>query len=220
MPVLDREGEIFVLDLGAGENRFNPEWVGGINRALDEVQRAAAPRALVLAAEGKVWSNGLDLEWFAQNPEKVAAFLPEVHNLFARVLSFEVPTVAALQGHCFAAGAMLALAADQRVMRADRGYFCLPEVDIRIPFTPGMNALIMARLSQPTAHIAMCTGRRYGGIEALAAGIVDEAVAEDQVRAAAIARARAQASKDSATLSTIKERMYAPVLAILRGAPA
>ena len=43
-------------------------------------------------------------------------------------------------------------------MREDRGYYCLPEVDIRIPFTPGMDALLKARLTPPTAHEAMTTG--------------------------------------------------------------
>ena len=63
-----------------------------------------------------------------------------VHELLARLLEIGVPTVAAIQGHAFAAGAMLALAHDERVMRADRGWSCLPEVDINIPFTPGMSA--------------------------------------------------------------------------------
>jgi enoyl-CoA hydratase/carnithine racemase len=77
------------------------------------------------------------------------AFIARVQALFARVLGVGVPSVAALQGHTFAAGAMLALAHDQRVMRADRGFFCLPEVDIKIPFTRGMAALIAARLPAP-----------------------------------------------------------------------
>ena len=71
-----------------------------------------------------------------------------MHALFGKMLALPVPTVAAIQGHCFAAGAMLAVAHDFRVMRADRGFFCLPEVDIHIPFTPPMAALIQARLSK------------------------------------------------------------------------
>ena len=50
-------------------------------------------------------------------------------------------------------------------MRSDRGYFCFPEVDIRIPFTPGMAALIQAKLSPQAAVASMTTGRRFGGDE-------------------------------------------------------
>ncbi|MGH2905830.1 MAG: enoyl-CoA hydratase/isomerase family protein [Solirubrobacterales bacterium] len=216
MPSLERNGSVFVLNLGDDENRFNPDWVGGVNDALDVAEAGEAPRALVLSASGKVWSNGLDLEWFAANVSKVNDFIVDVHGLFARVLELGVPTVCAIQGHCFAAGAMLAMAADQRIMREDRGYWCLPEVDIRIPFTPGMNALLMARLPQPTAHAALTTGRRYGGPDAVAAGIVQQAVPEADVLPAAIARAGELAEKDAGTLSTIKQRMYGNALTTLR----
>ena len=108
------------------------------------------------------------------------------------MLSLPLITVAALQGHTFAAGAMFSLAHDFRVMRADRGYWCLPEADINIPFTPGMSALIQSRLTPQTAHEAMITARRYGGSDAAAAGIVDQAVSEDAVRATAIEIAQAQ----------------------------
>ncbi len=132
------------------------------------------------------------------------------------MLSLPVVTVAALQGHTFAAGAMFSLAHDFRVMRADRGYWCLPEADINIPFTPGMAALIQSRLAPQSAHEVMLTARRYGGSDAEAAGIVDRAVAEDAVRSTAIEIAQAQVNKAGDTLGTIKARMYAPALATLR----
>ncbi len=216
MPTLTREGDVFTLDLGDGENRFNGDSLDAIEAALDEVE-AAAPCALVTSARGKIWSNGLDLEWIGQQGDAAVPFVERVHALLARVLESGVPTVAALQGHVFAAGAMLALAHDQRVMRGDRGFFCLPEVDIRIPFTPGMSALIAARLPAQAAHQAMTTGRRYGGEEAAAAGIVDEATGEEELLARAQARAAALAGKDPVTLRTIKQRLYAPALDALRG---
>jgi enoyl-CoA hydratase/carnithine racemase len=145
----------------------------------------------------------------------VPAFVPRVHALFGQMLGLPVPTVAAIQGHCFAAGAMFAVAHDFRVMRADRGYFCLPEVDIHIPFTPPMAALIQARLSKATAHEAMTTGRRYGGADAAAAGIVDAAVSEDRVLAEAVERAGALAAKHGPTLGAIKAGMYGETLALL-----
>jgi enoyl-CoA hydratase/carnithine racemase len=220
MPSLTRHEDVFVLDLGDNENRFNPDWVGAVNSLLDEVEAAPAPRALVSTAQGKIWSNGLDLEWLAANLEQANAFLTQVHELFARMLTIGVPTVAALQGHTFAAGAMLAVAHDQRVMRADRGYFCLPEADINIPFSPGMSALIMARLPIGVAHESMTTGRRYGGAEALDAGIVNAAVGEGEVLSHAIERAAPLASKDPATLAAIKGRMYAAAVAALRDVQA
>jgi enoyl-CoA hydratase/carnithine racemase len=215
-PTLSRDGDVFLLDLGDGENRFNEDFVDAVEGHLDEVQAARAPRALVTKATGKFWSNGLDLEWMASRPEQIQAFAHRVHLLLARVLELDVPSVAALQGHTFAAGAMLALAHDQRVMRADRGYFCLPEADINIPFTPGMSALIGARLSPQVAHEAMTTARRYGGDAAAAAAIVEDAVGVDEVLDRAIARVTALASKDPATLGVIKQRLYAGTLAALR----
>ena len=125
-------------------------------------------------------------------------------------------TVAALQGHTFAAGAMFSLAHDFRVMRADRGYWCLPEADINLPFSPGMSALIQARLAPQTAHEAMTTARRYGGSDALAAAIVDRAVGEGAVRDTAVELARSYPGKAGSTLGTIKARMYGPVLDALR----
>jgi Delta3-Delta2-enoyl-CoA isomerase len=216
MPSLQRNGDVYVLDLGDGENRFNPEWVGAVSALLDEVAAADAPRALVTTATGKVWSNGLDLEWMGQNASEIPAFVPTVHGLFGKMLSLPVPTVAAIGGHCFAAGAMFATAHDFRVMRADRGFWCLPEVDINIPFTPPMAALIQARLSKAAAHEAMTTGRRYGGADAAAIGIVDEAVGEDEVLPRATERAAALAAKNGATLGAIKEGMYGEALALLR----
>ncbi|MDU0287739.1 enoyl-CoA hydratase-related protein [Saccharothrix longispora] len=216
MPTLDRRDDVFVLDLGGTENRFHPDWIASVGAALDEVEQAGGPRALVTTATGKFFSNGLDLDWLMANGEQHLGYVVSVHGLFARVLSLPVITVAALQGHTFAAGAMLSLAHDFRVMRADRGFWCLPEAEIDIPFTPGMSALIQARLSPRTAHEAMTTARRYGGHDALDAGIVDHAVDEDAVRTAAIEIARTHVGKAGPTLGTIKSRMYARALEALR----
>ena len=216
MPVLDRADDVFVLDLGDTENRFSPDWLASVEAALDEVEGADGPRALVTAASGKFFSNGLDLDWLLAHADQHEDYVVRVHELLARVLALPVITVAALQGHTFAAGAMLSLAHDFRVMRADRGFWCLPEADIGIPFTRGMSALIQARLTPQTAHEAMTTARRYGGEDALAAAIVDRAVAEDSVRASAVEVASSMAGKAGDTLGTIKARMYAPTLAALR----
>jgi enoyl-CoA hydratase/carnithine racemase len=216
MSSLTRHDEVFVLDLGDGENRFNADALTELEEHLAEVEAAPAPRALVTTATGKFWSIGLDLEWLGTQGDGVVPFVMRLNELLARVLELGVPCVAALQGHTFAGGAMFALAHDERVMRSDRGYFCLPEIDINIPFTPGMTALIASRLPARTAHEAMTTGRRYGGGEAVLAGIVEEAVEEERVLPRALERAAALAGKDPVTYRTIKQRIYREALAALR----
>ena len=216
---LERRGDVFVLDLGDDENRLNPTWVEGVMGALSEVASIEGPRALVTTGSGKFWSNGLDLDWMGANSDASPAFLEQVHEMFGAFLASGVPTVAAVQGHAFAAGAMLTVAHDRMLMRADRGYWCLPEVDIGLPFTPGMNALLQARLSPPTAHEAMTTGRRYTGPDAVAAGLAVAALDLDELVDTAVAWAATQAGKAGPTLAAIKQRMYAPALDILTGRP-
>ncbi len=216
LPTSRTDGAVTVVDLGDGENRFSPAWLAHLTALYADLAAADGPRALVTSATGKFWSNGLDLDWLGAHPDAAQDYVGAVHALFVQVLTMPVPTVAALQGHTFAAGAMLALAHDSRLMRADRGFFCLPEVDIQIPFTPGMGALLQARLTPQTAHEAMTTGRRYGGTDALAAGLVEQALPADDLLPAAIERAAGLATKAGPTLGAIKTQMYGPAVALLR----
>ncbi|ACY98488.1 MULTISPECIES: enoyl-CoA hydratase/isomerase family protein [Thermomonospora] len=214
---LQRDGDVLVLRLEEGENRFSPGFLDGVLEALDAAEKAEGPRALVTVGAGKFYSNGLDLDWLGANRDKLGDYLRRVQEMFARLLELPMPTVAAVNGHAFAGGAMLALCHDFAVMRTDRGFFCLPEVDLGMNFTPGMSALIQARLPKVTAHEAMITGRRYTAQEALAAGIVSQAVPEEQVLPAALERAAGLAGKDGPTVAKIRTRMYAQVLEALRG---
>ncbi|MEV6206111.1 enoyl-CoA hydratase-related protein [Kitasatospora sp. NPDC051914] len=216
MPELERQDDVFVLNIGDTENRFHPDWVASVNALLDEVEKAEGARALVTAARGRFYSNGLDLDWLFANTDRALEYVSSVQELLARMLTLPVVTVAALQGHTFAAGAMFSLAHDFRVMRGDRGYWCLPEAEINIPFTAGMSALIQARLAPQTAHEAMVTARRYGGGDALAAGIVERTADEDAVLRTAVELAAGHAAKAGPTVGTIKTRMYGPALAALR----
>ena len=215
-PSLTRDGEVFVLSLGADENRLHQEFLDRVGHALDEVEATRGPAALVTTGEGKFFSNGFDLDWLgALGRDEVRKFLAATQKLWARILTFPVPTVAAINGHAFGAGAVTALAHDYRHMREDRGYFCFPEVDIGLRFRPGMMALLQCRLSPGTCRDAVLTGARYGGREALERGIVDDARSSALLREGAISRAAALASKDRETLRALKLSMYGEVLALL-----
>ncbi|MEV0767195.1 enoyl-CoA hydratase-related protein [Nocardia salmonicida] len=216
MPTLRHHDSIAVLDLGDGENRFSPDFLIEAQTHLDTVVAEGA-HALVTTATGKIYSNGLDLDWLTANGDRAAEYVAAVHTLFARVLTLPMPTVAAIGGHAFGAGAMVAMAHDYRVMRADRGYFCFPEADIRIPFTNGMAALIQAKVTPKTAVASMTTARRFGGPDALALDLVDATAAEGEVLDAALALVAPLGGKDQTTMTAIKSVMFADVLDALRG---
>ncbi|MFC9659925.1 enoyl-CoA hydratase-related protein [Nocardia sp. NPDC127606] len=215
MPTLRHHDSIAVLDLGDGENRFSPDFLDEMNTHLDAVVAEGAS-ALVTTATGKIYSNGLDLDWLSANGDRAAEYVAAVHTLFARVLTLPMPTAAAIGGHAFGAGAMVAMAHDYRVMRADRGYFCFPEADIRIPFTNGMAALIQAKTTPKTAVASMTTARRFGGPDALALDLVDATAAEGEVLDTALALVAPLGGKDQTTMTAIKSVMFAGVLDALR----
>jgi enoyl-CoA hydratase/carnithine racemase len=214
---LEREGDIFLLTMNGGENRFNRTFIEAMNQALDTVEQSSGPAALVTAGgEEKFYSNGLDLNWLMGDGQgERKEFIISVLKFLGRIMAFPVPTVAAINGHAFAAGAMLALAHDFRVMRSDRGFFCLPEVDINIPLAPGMTALIKSRLSPVVFRDLILSGIRVGGVQSKEWGIVDEAVSGDQVLSQAIARVSALASKDRQIYRTLKRGMYREALTLL-----
>ena len=205
---LEAHGAVRVLRLRSGENRYNRDSIDAVHAALDEVQAVEGPVALVTVGEGKFFSNGLDLEWMGADGASDPCFLDDVHRMLDRVLRLDLITVAAINGHAFAGGAMLATAHDLRIMREDRGYWCLPEVDLGLPLTPQMYAVLEAHLPRASLADAALTGRRYSGPEALVAGIVQEVAAEDQVLDRAIEIAGELAGKNRDVIAAHKALLH------------
>lgn len=216
---LERRDEVALITLTAGDNRFNPTSITAWNAALDEVEADDTVAALVTTGTDKFYSNGLDLDWMGTlAPDERAQsgqMITDTIRLLGRLASFPMFTVAAINGHAFAGGAMLTLAHDARVMRTDRGFWCLPEVDLGMPLAPGMAAIVQARLTPQVAHEAVLTGRRYAADEALAKAIVDAVAPEEEVVRDAIALAVTQAARGRSTIAQLKQDLYGPALAIM-----
>jgi enoyl-CoA hydratase/carnithine racemase len=208
MVALSRHDEVCVIDLGDGENRFTPAWIAELSGLLDELSGVEGPCAVLTVARGKFWSNGLDLDWLIEHRDQAGPYVASVQELYVKFLELPAYSIAVLQGHCFAAGALLALSMDARAMRVDRGFFCLPEIDLGIPFSTGMTSLVQDKLSADAAVESMLTAKRYGGAEALQAGIVESVHAEDELFDAALAKAEALASKAGPTMRAIRSQMY------------
>ena len=214
---LDSEGSVVVLRMRDGENRFSLEWLDAMNAALDRIEATPGPCALVTTGEGKFYSNGMDLDWLATAPERAGEYLRAIYRVLGRVLALPVMTVAAINGHAFGGGALLAMAHDYRVMRADRGYWCMPEADLGLPLTAEYLSVLTAKLPAGSVHEAVLTGRRYGGGDSVAAGVVHRAVAEDEVLAQAVELAAGLADKDRRTIGTHKKLLYGAAIEALLG---
>jgi enoyl-CoA hydratase/carnithine racemase len=211
---IEGRGDVAVIHLRDGENRFNATSIAAWHDALDDLERREGPLAVVTTGEGKFFSNGLDLDWIGANPDAAGPLVDDVHRLLGRVLGFAGITIAAVNGHAFAGGAMLATAHDFIVMRDDRGYWCLPEVDLGLPLTEAMHAVITAKLPRVTAHEAIMTGRRYPAAEAHAAGIVHRVAPESSVLEEAVTWAADYAAKDRAVIAAHKRLSYASALTV------
>jgi len=177
---LNREGDIFVLTMNAGENRWNTTFVRAFDEKLDEVSASSGAAALLTtSSSGKFFSNGLDLDW-ANAPDDhpeggdVRVFGAEFMQLMARIITLPIPTVAAIGGHGFGAGFMLALSHDLRLMRGDRGYLCANEMQIGITIPKPELALFRHKLPAHVFYETVQLARRWTGEAALAAGIVHE----------------------------------------------
>src|SRR4051794_1245238 len=107
MPTLTKHGPLWTIDFGEDENRFSPAFLASMEEFCDEIASGTEPAALLTTGGGKFYSNGLDLDWLGAHPDEMDSYVHRVHGLFARVLTLPVPTVAALNGHSFGAGAML-----------------------------------------------------------------------------------------------------------------
>ena len=208
------DGDVRLLRMDEPDQVLNDGTVTEVLQALDEVEAGDGPAALVLTGAGKSFHQGLDLPFVLGLGEDSPAFLKRVHTVFGRLLRLPMPTFAAINGHAQAGGAMLATCADVRIMRADRGWFRLPEVELGLPFTVVMNDLLTARIPQPARHRAMVLGQRMSGADAAAAGVVDQAVeGEDGALDAAMSQAADAARYRGPVIAAIRQTLYADLLA-------
>ncbi|MEE3256881.1 MAG: enoyl-CoA hydratase/isomerase family protein, partial [Actinomycetota bacterium] len=117
-------------------------------------------------------------------------FGDEAMKLFSRLITFPIPTIAAVNGHAFGAGFMWALCHDQRVMRRDRGMMCANEVEIGMAIPEPELALFHHKLPRHAFYETVQFAKRWTGEEAFSSGFVQELADEDEVTSNAVERAQ------------------------------
>lgn len=126
-----REGPLYVLTMHENENRFTGAFMKSLVAAFEAIRQTHEkegnpPAAVVsISAGDKIWSNGLDL---TEAGARGADYIKEFLRVLEKVLTFPMPTVAAINGHAFAGGFLLSLCHDYRTMRLDRGWVAMNEV--------------------------------------------------------------------------------------------
>lgn len=214
---LTRDGPVHVLTMRNEQNLIDLPFLARLHKALDEVEaESEGDSALVLTGEGKFFSNGLNLpELMKLEAPEMARFNEEFRRAVGRLVVSPVPTVAAVNGHAFAGGAVLALACDYRIMREDRGWLCFSEVDVGIPLPPPIVALIRAKLPGTTARDAVLAGKRFSANEAIAAGFADGKAPEAELLAKAVELGGSLAGKKRDVLKAMKATLWGDVARVL-----
>ncbi|CDJ41726.1 enoyl-CoA hydratase/isomerase family protein, putative [Eimeria tenella] len=208
------QGGVYTIHLGTNENRIDFEFIQDIEQLLTKIEAKDGPTACVITGEGKFFSNGLNLDVLMAQPKEL---LGSFHCLLSRLLSFPVPLVAAINGHAFAGGAMLALACDFRVMNRKRGFLCINEVDNGLPLTPGMCAIIKSKIDRSLWASTILGARRWTGEDCLRSRIVDAACDPGEVLQQAQALAAREAPRGASKIlyKGLKEEIFAEEIKLL-----
>ncbi|XP_058753680.1 enoyl-CoA delta isomerase 1, peroxisomal-like [Vicia villosa] len=186
---LEKNGNIFTLTLtGDGEHRLNPILLNSIKSALHRVrQQATTSSALITTAHGKFFSNGYDIDWAQSFPDRLILIDDLLRSVVSDLLSLPMPTIAAVTGHASAASYILALVHDYVLMRSDRGFLYMSEIDINRVIPAWFVAVVEGKVGSAAARrrIVMQAGK-VTAKEAVRLGVVDSAhdSAEETVKAA------------------------------------
>lgn len=218
---LTTQGSVAIITLNNGENRHNPEFAKELKTLLDTVLENEQHKALVLASsDEKNWSLGIDVNWLMpamqqQKFDEVKTFMYDMDHIFKTLLLYPIPVIAAINGHAFGNGAILACACDFRFMRSDRGYFCFPEVDLSIPFLPGMIAFVKKAMPYYRFNEMKLTGRRVTGQELEQDHVIEKAFdGELALREGAVAFA-ASFDKKRPIFAEHKKRLHQQIIEVI-----
>jgi enoyl-CoA hydratase/carnithine racemase len=206
--------------LTMNENKFNINSVTEFLSVLNEIEKDTDAKALIVrSSDERIWSTGLDLEWLLPLVQKgersvTDVFAAKLNELFKRMLFYPMITVAAITGHAFAGGAVLACCFDFRFMRKGRGYLCFPEVNLGIPLLPSYTAVMKKAIPMDLVEDMQLTARKLTADECEARHIIMKACTMDELMSEAISFAKGL-NKERPIVTKLKNVMHKDILRIM-----
>jgi enoyl-CoA hydratase/carnithine racemase len=181
-----------ILDRTHADNLHLQDFCNAFRLALDIIEAKYEPGVLITTSgiakyvcfvnfteEGRFtdsfwnnrfYSNGLDLETAVSTPN---FFNGTLYALWRRILTYPMPTIALLNGHAFAGGAMTAMMHDYRFMNPSKGFFCLNEVELGANLQLPMSSIFRQKCTPQAYRLLVLEAARLNGPAALKEGIVD-----------------------------------------------
>ncbi len=154
-------------------NALNLEMLQRFSGLLDSLSAHSEIRALIVAAKGKNFSAGADInELYALDRVKAAEFRATMRKIVTRILELDFPVIFALKGYSLGGGLELSESADIRVASED-AVIGQPEVAIGINAGAGGNVFLPKIVGRGMASLLSMTGRKIDSQEALRIGLID-----------------------------------------------
>lgn len=212
----NREGLLIVSMARGKANPINDGMVEELNAVIGDAAKNESVRGVILASDRpKFFSGGFDVsEVFNYDRDKMSAFFGRFIDLYEGLIKLPKPVIAAVSGHAFAGGAVLALACDARVMAEGNSGFALNEVNIGLVLPPGMIRMAVGAVGAAKARELVLEGRALTPAEAFEAGLARELAPAESVLDRAIARARELSEKPPLTYARAK-RNFVEVAGLL-----
>jgi enoyl-CoA hydratase/carnithine racemase len=216
-----QEGHVTVVEIRRPPNNFlDVELIGDLATVLEQLDDDAQCRAGVLAAAGKHFCAGGNLKQRLDVEARGEKFVPSGRHIYLearRLVETRKPIVAAVQGAAIGAGLGLAVVADFRVTCSEARFAANFTA---IGFAPGfgLTYTLPRLIGQQRARELFYSGRRIPGDEAHAIGLADRLVAQDQVRAAAVAMATEIARSAPLSIQATRDMLNVEHVAAFRAA--
>ncbi|GBC60790.1 enoyl-CoA hydratase/isomerase family protein [Desulfonema ishimotonii] len=186
-------------------NAMNKQLWLDVQAAMADVQNDPAVKALIFTGEGRAFSTGADLkESKTRSREAYRDYLEALQEASRKIIRFEKPTIAAINGYALGSGYELALACDIRIAAED-AQIGSPEARVTSSVTGGAFRLLQDLVGPGKARELLFTAEYIDGTEAGRIGLVNTVVPADQLMDAALGMARKIAENSAFSIRMIKK---------------